>query len=309
MSNKLAILCSGQGGQHPGMFDMIAHCPEAEAIFNDTKEILGEDPRVFVKQENTENLFTNRSGQILCCALSLALYAVLQKYLSKYRVLFAGYSVGELSAWGLAGCLTPHQVLELAAHRAELMNAVSPAGAGLAGIAGLPRYLIEDIANKTNVWIAISNTEEAVVVGGMRENLDLAVDLALKAGAATARCLKVAVPSHTPLLEAAVAPLQQTLLAMHPASPGAGVRLISGLDGEPVFCIQEGAERLAKQVGSMVRWDACMQACVETGSQYVLELGPGTALARMAHNSILAGTNVRAMEDFHSLSGLLSWLK
>lgn len=31
MPDLVAILCSGQGGQHPAMFDLVANCPEAEA--------------------------------------------------------------------------------------------------------------------------------------------------------------------------------------------------------------------------------------------------------------------------------------
>ncbi|MFT8468880.1 MAG: acyltransferase domain-containing protein [Acetobacter syzygii] len=308
MGSILAILCSGQGGQHAGMFDMLANCPEAFPIFDDAARVLGQDPRVFVKQTGTDKLYTNKNGQILCCAMALALSAVLEKYLLGQKILYVGYSVGELSAWGLAGCLTPRQVFDLAVRRAELMNAVSPPGAGLAGIAGLPRSLIEEIAEKTGVWIAIANTEESVVLGGASHALDKALELALKAGAATARRLNVSVPSHTPLLIGAVAPLQDYILSLYGKSPRLGARLISGLDGEPIFRSEDGAQRLAKQVATTVRWDACMEACLEAGSTRVLELGPGKALARMAATSILKDASIRAVEDFHSLSGVLDWL-
>ncbi|MFT9014676.1 MAG: acyltransferase domain-containing protein [Acetobacter sp.] len=309
MDGGLAVLCSGQGGQHAAMFDMVADCPEAKAVFDAARTVLGEDPRVFVKQNSLESLYTNRSGQILCCTQALAVSAVLEKTLSSRNVLYAGYSVGELAAWGLAGCLTPRQVLELAACRADLMDAVSPPGAGLAGLAGIPRRTIEEIVEKCHVWIAIANTSESVVLGGAEESLDNAIRLAFKAGAGTARRLKVAVPSHTPLLKDAVAPLLEAVLMHHPLPPRKGARLISGYDGEPVFQIQDGARRLAKQVASTVRWDACMEACVEAGSMNVLELGPGTALARMAHGGVLKDASVRAVEDFHSVAGMLAWLE
>ena len=308
MGDVLAILCSGQGGQHAGMFDMIADCPEALPVFDEAAAVLGEDPRVFVKQSDTDKIYSNRNGQILCCTMALSLSAVLRKHLSGQRILYAGYSVGELSAWGLAGCLTSVQVLELAARRAELMDAVSPKKAGLAGVAGLSRHIIDEISQKTQVSIAISNTDESVVLGGTNEGLDKAVALALSAGAGTARRLKVAVPSHTPLLRGAVAPLLEYILSLHPVPPRAGARLISGLDGEPVFQIEDGAQRLARQVATTVQWDACMEACLEAGAHSILELGPGAALARMAHAGILKEFRVRAAEDFHSLSGLVAWL-
>ncbi|MBO1325418.1 acyltransferase domain-containing protein [Acetobacter sp. TBRC 12305] len=291
------------------MFDMVAECPAADAVFDAAGTVLGKDPRVFVKQNDLENIYTNRSGQILCCTQALAVAAVLEKTLSSRSILCAGYSVGELGAWGVAGCLTPRQVLELAARRADLMDAVSPRGAGLAGLAGIPRRTIEEIIEKCQVWIAISNTPESVVIGGTDENLDRAIHLALRAGAGTARRLKVAVPSHTPLLKKAVSPLLDAVLMQHPLPPRRGARLISGYDGEPVFQIEDGVRRLAKQVASTVHWDACMEACVEAGSMSVLELGPGTALARMAHGGVLKDGSVRAVEDFHSLAGLQAWLE
>ena len=33
MRRSVAILCSGQGGQHSRMFDLFADCPEAEPVF------------------------------------------------------------------------------------------------------------------------------------------------------------------------------------------------------------------------------------------------------------------------------------
>lgn len=309
MGGVLAILCSGQGSQHAGMFDMIANCVEALPVFNEAAKILGKDPRVFVKENDTDKAYSNRNGQILCCTMALALSAVLEKFLTGQRVLYAGYSVGELAAWGGAGCLTPTQVLDLAMRRAELMDAVSPEGAGLAGVAGLPRHVIEGICEKTEVSISISNSDESVVLGGTGRALEKAVELAIKAGAGTAHRLKVSVPSHTPLLKGAVAPLLEYILSLNPKPPKEEARLVSGLDGEPIFRIDDGAKRLAKQVAATVHWDACMEACLEAGSQTVLELGPGTALARMARTGILKDAHVRAVEDFHSLSGLLSWLE
>jgi hypothetical protein len=46
----VAILCSGQGAQHPAMFDLVANCPEAEPVFAAAAAVLGRDPRRFVKE-------------------------------------------------------------------------------------------------------------------------------------------------------------------------------------------------------------------------------------------------------------------
>ena len=66
----LAVLLSGQGGQHPGMFDLTAALPEAQGVFAAAAPLLGQDPRDLVR--SGKDLHANRIGQILCCVAGLA---------------------------------------------------------------------------------------------------------------------------------------------------------------------------------------------------------------------------------------------
>jgi [acyl-carrier-protein] S-malonyltransferase len=66
MTGVVAILCSGQGGQHAGMFDLVAECTAAQPVFAAASEHLGTDPRRLV-QDPGAALFEDRIGQILCC--------------------------------------------------------------------------------------------------------------------------------------------------------------------------------------------------------------------------------------------------
>ena len=50
----LAILCSGQGGQHPDMFALTGDAPEAAGLFAHAAKLLGADPRDFVRSEPNE---------------------------------------------------------------------------------------------------------------------------------------------------------------------------------------------------------------------------------------------------------------
>lgn len=148
----------------------------------------------------------------------------------------------------MAGCLTPTQVLDLAMRRAELMDAVSPEGAGLAGVAGLPRHVIEGICEKTEVSISISNSDESVVLGGTGRALEKAVELAIKAGAGTAHRLKVSVPSHTPLLKGAVAPLLEYILSLNPKPPKKKRGLLAGWMENPFFGLTMGQSALQSRL-------------------------------------------------------------
>ncbi len=81
--------------------------PEAEPVFAAAAVHLdGVDPREFVAKANQETLFSNHSGQILCCTQALASWALVRSALPAH-VVIAGYSVGELAAWGCAGIFEP----------------------------------------------------------------------------------------------------------------------------------------------------------------------------------------------------------
>src|SRR5580698_1715901 len=98
----LALLCSGQGTQHPQMFSLTGNAPAAQAVFVHAAELLAQrDPRELVQTESLQVLHENRVAQILCASQALSAAAALRHVWPK-RILFAGYSVGVISAWGVA---------------------------------------------------------------------------------------------------------------------------------------------------------------------------------------------------------------
>lgn len=301
----LAILCSGQGGQHPGMFALTAGYPAAQAVFEAARPLLGADPRDLVRTGGAA-LHGNRTGQILCCAAALSAWTIVAAA-APARVIVAGYSIGDLAAWGCAGRFAPNTVLALAAARAEAMDAASGPGHGLAGIRGLPQARVAAMAQAQGCHLAIRNAPDSVVVGGPRAALEAVCAGALAAGAQRAVVLPVRTPSHTPLLRAASARFRETLGAAPIATPRSGPRLVSGLDGAAVFRAPAGLDSLARQISETIDWAACLEACAEYGATTVLELGPGHALATMA-SAALPGARVRALEDFRSAEGVARWI-
>ena len=59
------------------------------------------------------DLFSDFSGQILCCTQALAAWASLGT-IRPARAVIAGYSIGELAAWGCTGALNEVSILRLA---------------------------------------------------------------------------------------------------------------------------------------------------------------------------------------------------
>ena len=306
MPASVAILCSGQGTQHREMFALTADVPEAAQIFKSAAELLGEDPREFVQQAPQSKLFENHAGQLLCCTQALALWTCLDIAPAE-QLVFAGYSVGELATWGCAGMLEPAALLKLVSRRAQLMDQAAPADAGLSAITGLRLPALQPLLDRHPLHIAIRIASDSFVIGGGLGSLRELCDEAKRNGASKAVMLHVAVPSHTPLLAAASPPFLKESLDSKPNMPREGWRALSGIDGSPIRGVQEGCEKLAKQISQTVDWSACMQACHELGATTVLELGPGSALAHMVGKQF-PDTRVRSAEDFRTIQGIRDWL-
>ena len=302
-----AIFCSGQGAQGAGMFDRLADVPEAAAVFEAAKTALGgRDPRDLVQRADEEELHANKVGQVLCCTQAMAAWAILGEAVPR-PLLAAGYSVGELAAWGVAGVLDAKTVLGLAAERASLMDAATEEPAGLLAVRGLSRHALEPLCRAHECHVAIVNAPDQMLAGGTRKSLDaLAHDA--KAHGASVTAIPVAVASHTPLLRRASERFRTALgkVKFPDASPS-GVRLLSGIDGEAVFDFRDGLDKLAQQIQQTVDWAACMDACRSGGVTKVIELGPGNALARLMQAAV-PSSEVHSLSEFHSLEGVKRWL-
>jgi [acyl-carrier-protein] S-malonyltransferase len=307
MESPVAILCSGQGSQHPAMFDLVMNSPEAEPVFTAAAEVLGQDPRRFVREAAPADLFSDRAGQILCCAQALAARAALGAAWPT-RAVIAGYSIGELAAWGCAGAVDGPSTLRLAQRRAAAMDAASPKDSGLAAIVGLLRPTLEPILASNAAFIAIVNDDDNFTVGGSRAALHAVCHEATARGAKRAFVLPVAVPSHTPLLREATEQFRAVLREASPRLPVAAYRLLSGIDGDTVADIETGIDKLARQISTTVDWAACLDSCQSAGAVAALELGPGATLSHMA-SALFPDGRARSLEEFRSPAGLRKWLQ
>ncbi len=303
----LGLLCSGQGTQHPDMFRLTADAPEAAVIFDAATDVLRSDPRAFVRSVEPQALFANRAAQILCVTQALAAAAMMGDALPR-RCVIAGYSVGALSAWGVAGLVEPGTAISLAATRAELMDAASGPDDALAFVRGLSRPAIDTLAGAHGADIAIVNPNDSFILGGTRPRLLALVEAALAAGAARAGLLSVHVASHTQRLAAASAAFGQTLRGCEVHRPARTMTVMSALNGSAVTDPVQGAQALAREIGTMLHWADCLDAMIERGVTTFLELGPGRALAEMV-GSRVSGVEARSVDDFKSRDGLLTWIR
>ncbi|WP_426191653.1 ACP S-malonyltransferase [Massilia sp. DWR3-1-1] len=302
MSARLLLLCPGQGGQHEGMNDLVL----AEGEGQPGAALLG------ALTVPAGSLFENRVAQPAVVAATLAMWQSLQPRLARLRLapaLVAGYSVGELSAYGVAGAFDGATTVALAGARAALMDAAAAAGHAhtLAAIGGLALAQAGALAARHGFAIAIINGHDSCVVGGPTAQLAaLASQLTLVG--ARLQALPVTVAAHTPLLAGAVAPF--AALLEHTAFAPLLCPVLCGVDAVPVFGAHEKAravDALARQLAATIDWAGCMDAAAEAGMTIALELGPGAALSRMlqARHPHIA---CRSVAEFRSLDGVEAWI-
>jgi len=303
MAGRLAILCPGQGAQHPAMFDMARTDPAASGLLEEWRA----DPELgpTLQAGLGEERFTNRIAQPAIVAATLAMWRALQVTIAT-PALVAGYSIGELSAYGVAGALAPEDVIKLAIERARLMDACLVGGAaqGMVALSGMPSGAVEGLLTSAGFYPAIVTGDDALVAGGPAAQREELARVAVAAGG-HATVLPVAVASHTPLLAGAVAPFAALLADARWHVPA--IPVLSGITGEPVFDVAKALAELPRQIAEPIRWRDCMDAMTEAGVTVALELGPGAALSKMlqSRNPNIA---CRSVTEFRSLDGIRAWL-
>ncbi|MHC9015071.1 malonate decarboxylase subunit epsilon [Stenotrophomonas bentonitica] len=297
---SLVLLCPGQGGQHPGMFARVGDDARAQPILAQASEVLGTPVEALAADEHR---FRNALAQPLVCAAALAHWAALRDRLPTITAV-AGYSAGELAAHAIAGSFDSTACLQLAARRAALMDAASPADAGLIAVIGLAADEIALLCAEHAVHLAIVNGPDHVVLGGLRSALEAAAAAAVGHGARTVS-LPVDVPAHTPLLAPAAQAFEAALgdTALQPPR----LRLLAGIDGSSVVDVARVVHTLAAQIARTVQWQQVLAQAVERGGKVFLELGPGSALSRRVRE-LHPQLQARSVEDFRTLEGVREWV-
>jgi len=304
---RVAVLCAGQGGQHPGMFDRLAAMPAAAEVLEQASALAGFDVRSLAERD-ARTFADNRLAQILVVAHALAGMAALRAE-GVEPVVFAGYSAGEMAAHGAAGVWDAATALALTDRRAAAMDEAAAAQAGpfgMGAVLGLSEDEAVRLAEVAGVALAIVNGARHVVVGGPLSGLERFEAEAPAHGATHVRRLDVRIASHTPFIAAAAEPFARVLEAA-PWSAPRGV-LLSGLDGRAITRHADTVALLSRQLHAPLRWRDCLDAMLEYGIDAVLEIGPGRALAKMVEEAF-PGVPVHAFDEFRSAAGAARWLE
>lgn len=305
---RLAILCSGQAGQHRGMLDGLLAAPECEPVRQAASAALGRDVTEWWGELDEKEIFLNANAQFAIAYYQIATWTRIARLLPEIS-LVAGYSLGELIAYHVAGALDAAETFKLVRARARLMDAAAGSDGGCmalwrgrvspATLAARDRAIADyglDVAIKRR-------TGEEVLAGPSDAIARFVADL--QAANPNLVRLPVTIPSHTHYLAAAADSFRDILCASSIAPPR--VTVLRAVDAVPVRSRDQAIDALSRQIATTIRWDRCMDALAEFGIDAVIELGPGNDLARLLeaeHPQIRA----RAVDDFGDYRALADWL-
>lgn len=290
----LVIVCPGQGAQKPGFLEPWLQLPG----FRDRLEWLSAAADLdLVAHGTTSDEATIKDtavAQPLLVGSGLLTLGALFDDPSDLTAAgaLAGHSVGEITAAGAAGVLSPEQAMVFVRERGKGMaaaSAVQPTGMS-AVLGGTP----EDVAaalEAHGLTPANMNGAGQVVAAGTAEQLE-----ALKAEPPTRAKvipLSVAGAFHTVHMEPAVEVLEGYARAM--TTGEARVPLISNRDGEAVTDGRVVLERIVEQVRRPVRWDLCMETMAAMGVTGLIEVAPGGTLTGLAKRA-LKGVELLALK-------------
>ncbi len=321
---KIVCFFPGQGAQYEGMGrDLYEASETVRDIFVQASDAAGRDLKDLIFNGSEADLKNTDNTQVAVTLVSAAAHAVLAErgLLGSNETgggggaepVYAGFSLGELSAYYAAGIYDLQTLFTIANMRGRLMakaaaEAVASYGSlGMAAVIGKSFAEIEAVIRESglaHVYPANDNGPNQVVVAGVEQGIQQLTELLKAAGTRRIIPLKVSAPFHTPFLIPASEEFRELIADFTFADP---VRKVyTNVTGALVASGAEAKENLVRQQISPVRWTTLMKNIAGSGEISVCcEAGPGKVLAGLWKNSGSdavcrpAGTvnNIAAMQE------------
>ena len=309
---KLGFLYAGQGSQHPGMgADLYEEYPAFRQVYHESEvafdlcQVSFQDPEGLLNQ--------TRYTQPCMVAFAAGLTAVLRE-LGIVPAAAAGLSLGEYSALHAAGVFDAKTAVELAAFRGSAMErAAAGVESAMMAVLGLDRDALSAACRQASevgtVVIANYNCPGQLVIGGEKAAVELAADLAKRAGARRCLPLKVSGPFHTPLMAPAGAELADRFAAMTFHEPR--IPVVFNCLGDVNAAQESIPELLVRQVQSSVYMEDSLRSLARLGLDALVEIGPGKVLSGFARKTVpeLPVLTVETAEEVKKLPELLRQLE
>ena len=301
---KTVLLCPGQGAQRVGMGkDLAEEFPEARRVFEQIDDTIGAPLSRIMWEGPEDELTLTHNAQPAIMAHTLAACAVLGEALSPSAG--AGHSLGEYSAYVVAGSLALTDAAHLVRRRGELMLDAGKNRPGtMTAVLGLDADKVETVCAECSddqgvVVAANINAPAQTVISGDPDAVGRAGEQCKDAGAKRVLPLKVSGAFHSPLMAPAQAGLHAELNAVSFSDPKFPV--IANATADAVTDADAARRQLDEQLTSPVRWVASMQRAAEVCGEPLrfVEVGPGKVLSGLVKRIVSGASyvNVGTVED------------
>ena len=297
----LAFVFPGQGSQSVGMgAELFENFARARDVFNEIDEALGQKLFQLMKDGPEDQLTLTENAQPAIMAVSLAVAKVLEGDFgvacsaAKY---VAGHSLGEYSAHAAAGTFSLADTARLLKLRGQAMQRATPVGVGaMAALIGKADLELAEKACEAGsaagvVVIANDNNAGQIVISGMKQAVELAVEKAKELGA-KGMLLNVSAPFHSPLMEPAAEDMRAALSEVAIKQPVS--TLVANVTAQPILDKGQIADLLVQQVTGRVRWRESVQ--------WLAGEGGVTTFAELGAGKVLTGMSKRIAPDAQSLA-------
>jgi [acyl-carrier-protein] S-malonyltransferase len=280
----IAVVFPGQGSQFPGMARTWTTHPAGRAVLDEASDAMERD--IVAGCDDEDALRTTAFAQPALLACGVAAFRVLEAEGLDAGALVgaAGHSLGEFAAVVASDALTLPQAMAVVMVRGEAMQRAGEERPGtMTALLGIGTDRASELCDQARgddvLLVANQNSPAQVVISGSVAAIERAEALASEQRIRAVR-LNVAGAFHSPLMEAAVAPIADALDAIEIGEPG--FPIAENVSGTLVEDPAELRDLLGRQVVSPVLWERDVHALASAGASTFLEAGPGSVLTKMA---------------------------
>ena len=280
---SLALLFSGQGAQVVGMGKSLYEgSPIAKSLYDRAAKVLPFDLKDVCFNGPAETLTETRVCQPALYVQGYAIAEILRErgHLKDLQACL-GLSLGELTAYAVAGVWDFETGLRIVAERGRLMQqACESSKGGMAAVIGGTREEIAKLCEAFDIQAANFNCPGQVVISGDADKIAAAVPRAKEFGGfKLVKPLTVAGAYHSRLMEPARAAFEAYLKDIPFNTPK--VTVYTNTTGAAIREPADLKAALAKQVVSSVYWEDNCRAAAASGIAKFYECGPAGVLAGM----------------------------